>query len=105
MTRRITVPSNPIKPKPRLIVDSLLCVNEICFRAPLILPRSCEGVVNALRARHGDHFLFTPPTPTLSPSGERATRPLEPAVQLAQLRASFPLLPLPVGVEGRSRVV
>src|SRR5438132_12278432 len=86
MTRRITVPSNPIKPKPRLIVDSLLCVNEICFRAPLILPRSCEGVVKALRARDGDHSLFTPLAPTLSPQGGQGDEPV---------RARFPARPVP----------
>src|SRR2546430_8795082 len=47
ITSRITVPSNPIKPNPRLI-SLLLCVNEICLS--LILPRSCEGVVNGLWA-------------------------------------------------------
>src|SRR5256885_951358 len=50
ITSRITVPSNPIKPNPRLI-SLLLCVNEICL--PLILPRSCEGVVNGLWAACG----------------------------------------------------
>src|SRR5438067_4332386 len=47
ITSRITVASNPIKPNPRLI-SLLLCVNEICLA--LILPRSCEGVVNGLWA-------------------------------------------------------
>src|SRR5205823_10297296 len=50
ITSRITVPSNPIKPNPRLI-SLLLCVNEICLS--LILPRSCEGVVNGLWAAYG----------------------------------------------------
>src|SRR5947207_15453806 len=50
ITSRITVPSNPIKPNPRLI-SLLLCVNEICLA--LILPRSCEGVVNGSWAAYG----------------------------------------------------
>src|SRR5437764_12256489 len=50
ITSRITVASNPIKPNPRLI-SLLLCVNEICLA--LILPRSCEGVVNGLWAACG----------------------------------------------------
>src|SRR5437588_1349670 len=59
ITSRITVASNPIKPNPRLI-SLLLCVNEICLS--LMLPRSCEGVVNGLWAAYG--------------SGDRPTRRL-----------------------------
>src|SRR5947208_15913585 len=61
ITSRITVASNPIKPNPRLI-SLLLCVNEVCLS--LILPRSCEGVVNGLWAVCG---LFRDRASTLRP--------------------------------------
>src|SRR5438067_2055735 len=95
ITSRITVPSNPIKPNPRLI-SLLLCVNEICL--PLILPRSCEGVVNGLWALCGSgdrptrrlrrrpprrggevKFFFHAPLPGPLPCGEREGF-LEPAL-------------------------
>src|SRR5438132_9686948 len=46
MTRTIAVTSNPIKPKPRLMSSHSFCVERDLLAAPLILPRSCEGVVN-----------------------------------------------------------
>src|SRR5437764_354348 len=90
ITSRITVASNPIKPNPRLI-SLLLCVNEICLS--LILPRSCEGVVNGLWAVCGSgerpHPAPSAPTSPARRGGERAA--LEAALlQFDQFCASLP---------------
>src|SRR5438445_8213351 len=66
MTRTIAVTSNPIKPKPRLMSSHSFCIERDLLAAPLILPGSCEGVVNQLRP---SDVLFTPLSLTLSPVG------------------------------------